>query len=330
MRNLDCIFISYDECNADDNYFHLLSIIPTAKRVHGIKGFDSAHKKAAEISTTDYFITVDADTVIDPIFFNQKVNLNDAEQHVFAVRNAVTGLSSGNGSIKVWNKHSVLTKDTHENANSINASLDFWQVYNSSYYLEKNFGITFPNLTKFHAFRSSFRECFKSVYTLLNKDKSNPSHFIKELTKNKIEVLCSVGLDSMHGIFSILGARVGLLFAVNDSIGASVLHDYDKLNPLCKEFINRFICYESIIEEILQHKYISAANDISIQLSLLSMNESIWFKSLRTMNVSAIENFLQCILPQEKTTFCSEFFGTKVILLSPNDSRLIYNSLNKD
>ena len=48
VTNLDFVFISYREPNADENYADLLNIVPWAKRVHGIKGFDNAHKAAAE------------------------------------------------------------------------------------------------------------------------------------------------------------------------------------------------------------------------------------------------------------------------------------------
>ena len=39
--------------------------VPWAKRVHGVKGSDAAHKACAELSDTDHFITVDGDNIID-------------------------------------------------------------------------------------------------------------------------------------------------------------------------------------------------------------------------------------------------------------------------
>ena len=45
----DVVFLSYDEPNAEENYQHLLSIRPKAKRVHGVKGSDAAHKACAEL-----------------------------------------------------------------------------------------------------------------------------------------------------------------------------------------------------------------------------------------------------------------------------------------
>jgi len=59
----DIIYLSYDEPNAEKNYNDLLQKIPWAKRVHGVKGSDSAHKACAELSETERFITVDGDNI---------------------------------------------------------------------------------------------------------------------------------------------------------------------------------------------------------------------------------------------------------------------------
>ena len=53
---MDFVFLSVDEPNAEKNFADLKRKVPWAKRVHGVKGFDTAHKKAAEISDTDRFI----------------------------------------------------------------------------------------------------------------------------------------------------------------------------------------------------------------------------------------------------------------------------------
>jgi len=70
----DVVFLSYDEPNAEKNYADLCSKLPWAKRVHGVEGSDAAHKACADISETEYFITVDADNIVDPAFFQQEVD----------------------------------------------------------------------------------------------------------------------------------------------------------------------------------------------------------------------------------------------------------------
>ena len=64
IAELDIIYLSYDEPNAEKNYADLLSKVPWAKRVHGVKGSDAAHKACAELSTTDRFVTDHVDNTI--------------------------------------------------------------------------------------------------------------------------------------------------------------------------------------------------------------------------------------------------------------------------
>ena len=44
VSDLDFVYISYKEPNKEENWADLLSKVPWAKRVDGVKGFDSAHK----------------------------------------------------------------------------------------------------------------------------------------------------------------------------------------------------------------------------------------------------------------------------------------------
>ena len=68
ISDLDFVFISFQEPNREENYANLLNIVPWAKRVDGVVGFDNAHKAAAELAETDFFISIDGDNVIDPAF----------------------------------------------------------------------------------------------------------------------------------------------------------------------------------------------------------------------------------------------------------------------
>ena len=48
ISEFDFIFLSYDEPNAEMLYADLLDKVPWAKRVHKVKGFDSAHRACAD------------------------------------------------------------------------------------------------------------------------------------------------------------------------------------------------------------------------------------------------------------------------------------------
>ena len=68
VSDLDFVYISFREPNKEENWADLKNKVPWAKRVDGVVGFDSAHKAAAKLAETDFFISVDGDNVIDERF----------------------------------------------------------------------------------------------------------------------------------------------------------------------------------------------------------------------------------------------------------------------
>ena len=73
ITDIDVVFISYDEPQAEKNWLLLKRIAPWAQRVHGVKGSDAAHKAAAELSTTERFILIDGDNMPDLNFFSRSL-----------------------------------------------------------------------------------------------------------------------------------------------------------------------------------------------------------------------------------------------------------------
>ena len=69
VSDLDFVYISFKEPNKEENWADLRNKVPWAKRVDGVVGFDSAHKAAAELAETDFFISVDGDNIIDESSF---------------------------------------------------------------------------------------------------------------------------------------------------------------------------------------------------------------------------------------------------------------------
>jgi len=116
---LDIVFLSYDEPNADLHYADLCNKVPWAKRVHGIKGSDAAHKAAAELSETEWVITVDADNIVDVNFFNLNIKEDPAiEVYSWTAKNRINGLLYGNGGLKMWKKDFILNMKSHEASDS--------------------------------------------------------------------------------------------------------------------------------------------------------------------------------------------------------------------
>jgi len=162
IRDLDCFFLSYDEPDADSNFNSLVasSSLPL-RRIHGVKGFDAAHKAAANASTTERFITIDADTTeIDPNFWN--INL---PEHVLRSINTYhfkafcpsTLLVYGNGSVKLWNKLTTLNMRSHESVRN-GTSIEFHSEAHSVNLWNK-YSTTQPS--DWCLLRAAFREGFK-------------------------------------------------------------------------------------------------------------------------------------------------------------------------
>lgn len=207
----DIIFLSYDEPNSDLHYADLCAKVPWAKRVHGVKGSDAAHKAAAENSETEWFITVDADNIVDPKFFNIDLDMSDPKIRVYGWcgRNRINGLRYGNGGLKIWNKEFVENMRTHEASESDRAQVDF--CWEEGY---RNFPIAFSESivtgSPFQAWRAGFREGVKM--TLLDGLKVPPQEIQQHIWWHNIHRLrmwSTVGMHEENGKYAILGTRMG-------------------------------------------------------------------------------------------------------------------------
>jgi hypothetical protein len=209
----DIIFLSYDEPNAEKNYSDLLSKAPWAKRVHGVKGSDAAHKACAAKSETEYFVTVDADNIVDPKFFQVEINLDELdldESNVFSWcgKVHVNHLMYGNGGLKLWTRNFVNEMRTHENSDpdDIKGKVEF--CFDHRYYqFNENYSTSFTNSSPFQAWRAGFREGVKM--SLAEGAKVEDVKKIWWQNYHRLLIWCSVGADVENGLWSILGAREG-------------------------------------------------------------------------------------------------------------------------
>ena len=282
----DIIYLSYDEPNAEQNYADLCTKVPWAKRVHGVKGSDSAHKACAELSETDRFITVDGDNRIRPDFLNQEINF---EEHTdlqscvisWAGKNIVNGLMYGNGGIKCWPKDFVLKMRTHENADPKNAhaQVDFcWDVQ----YIQQNscFSDVYNNATAQQAWRAGFREGVKMA--LDRGVKVTVEEFHKNHWKNlhRLYIWLMVGADVEYGKWAIYGAREGLYKTMCTDWDYINVRDFEYLNSMWEEVEPRVVAegLQDSIEElgsILINKL-----DIPIAETPLGSKQSKFFKEV--------------------------------------------------
>jgi hypothetical protein len=247
--NFDFIFLSYDEPNAELLYSELVNLVPWAKRVHGVKGFDTAHRRCAEISDTDFFITVDGDNSVYPEFLDQEIDIAD-DQHdhawTWAGRNYVNGLIYGNGGLKLWSKEYVMNMNSHENSDDPTKSVEFcWS--NKYHEVLGCYSSTMVNGSPMQAWRSGFRE---GVKMCLNRGKRvEPKNFTKDLWPGNIERLCvwaSLGQDVDNGIWSIYGARLGCYMTMFTDWDHSRISDYEAMNLMWNDVQSKDPYKESI------------------------------------------------------------------------------------
>ena len=281
-KDYDIIFLSYDEPNADKNFADLVSKCPWAEHVSGVKGSDSAHKAAAEKSTTDRFITVDADNIINDDFLNQVIDFDentDLTNKVISwtARNIINGLSYGNGGLKCWPKQHVLNMRTHENAPDDNphAQVDF--CWDTQYILMNGtFSTIHNNATPQQAWRAGFREGVKMA--LDQGVRPDYEGFKRNHWKNlhRLYIWLMVGDDVENGSWAIHGAREGLY--------KTMCTDWDYINVRDFEYLNDYWNNKDIADIDKQTAQLGAKLidelDIPIAEIYLNAQQSKFFKSV--------------------------------------------------
>ena len=241
IRDLDIIYISYDEPNCEYNWADLQSKIPWAKRVHGVKGSDSAHKAAANLSDTDRFITVDGDNILydSEDFLNQEITINNLKNLDKVVIswpsiNAINGLIYGNGGIKCWSKKAVLEMRTHESADisNLRAQIDFcWELEYQA--IDRCFSTIKNNASNKQAWRSGFREgikmCLNDGYPVNHLKNIAPTNL------RRLKIWMTVGYDDPVGIYSIFGALQGCYYLRFKKWNFISVRDFDMLDEIWEQ-----------------------------------------------------------------------------------------------
>lgn len=247
----DIIFISYDEPNADVHYADLCDKAPWAKRVHGVKGSDHAHKAAANLSDTDWLITVDADNIVDPAFFDLDLDMSDPKIQVYGWcgKNKINGLRYGNGGIKIWKKEFILGMQTHEASTSDRAQVDF--CWEDGY---RNFPVVYSDSiitgSPFQAWRAGFREGVKM--TLKDGIKVPPMELQDHIwwhNVHRLRMWSTVGAHEEHGLYAIHGARLGTWMTNCTDWDYVQVRDFEILKNIYQENVLHG-CIEKDIQEL--------------------------------------------------------------------------------
>ena len=278
----DIIFLSYDEPNAEKHYADLVTKVPWAKRVHGVKGSDAAHKACAAKCETEYFVTVDGDNIIDPKFLEVEIDIDKlglTKDHVssWCGKVHVNDLMYGNGGLKMWTPKFVNEMKTHENsdANDTKGLVEF--CFDEKYYqFSENYSESFTNASPFQAWRAGFRE---GVKMSLDQGAKVPS--LKNIwwqNYHRLLVWCNIGADVTNGLWSIYGAREGAYLTNCTDWDYSNVRDFDWLTQEWEEK------YSKITDEMLPYEIMGLGetliHECKLELSNVDVSGSKFFKTV--------------------------------------------------
>ncbi len=285
LAEVDCIFLSYDEPNADKNWADLLAKAPWAKRVHGVKGSDAAHKACANSSETDYFITVDADNIVNPKFFDieidlDKVKYKDQTQFSWTGKNTINGLIYGNGGLKCWTRDFVLNMKTHEDAVNDTNQVDFcWQDCYTQ--MSECYSDVVNNATPLQAWRAGFREGVKMTLNRgLKETLYNAQHQLEKRNYQRLLIWSSVGADVENGLWAIYGARLGTYMTNCTDWDYIQVRDFEYLNELFNDVSQKVS--KTSIEENISSLGKELRNKLNLPVAELGIDQSKFFKEVWT------------------------------------------------
>ena len=276
ISDLDFVYISFKEPNKEHNWADLKNKVPWAKRVDGVVGFDNAHKAAADLAETDFFISVDGDNVLDEKFLLETLDFSLTDKqavHRWRAKNSINGLVYGNGGLVGWSKKTCLEMKTHENADSDENQIDFcWGVPHEN--LHNCYSTTVINTTPQQAFVAGYRE---GVKMSTEKGKPlRPETFRKTIWPANLRVLTTwmtVGADVENGKYAMLGARVGCYQTVIAGADHIAVRDLASMEKTYLEFIE----HNEIDKELLAYGE-SIRQRLDIPVADYSDDDSRFFK----------------------------------------------------
>lgn len=284
IKDIDIIYLSYDEPNAEENYADLLTKAPWAKHVHGVEGSDAAHKACARLSETDRFITVDADNKIYADFLEQEIDFKQYPYMKNAVLswcgyNVVNGLMYGNGGLKCWPKDIVLDMKTHEASESEDIASQVEFCWNLDYIqMNSCYSKVYNNASAKQAWRAGFREGVKMG--LDRGTKFSSITFSEEVywqNLHRLMIWQMVGADVTNGIWAMYGARQGCYMTNLTDWDYVQVRDFAYLETLWED-VKKQITPDNILSECTRlGKLLHQTLQIPVD-QVLSVNQSKMFK----------------------------------------------------
>jgi len=219
-KQLDVIFISYYELNAEDNWQRVLEKAPWAKRVDGVTGIFEAHKAAGKLAKSDMFYVVDGDAYLsDDWQFDFQPNIFDRDcTYVWNSINPINNLTYGFGGVKLFNKSKIRYLKSWGTDLTLSVAKKLKVIETVS-------NITKFNTSEYNTWRTAFRECAK----LAKKEDAE--------SNKRLQAWLEPDVTADYHVWAKLGAEQGKAYAASE-LPISNINDYDWLKLQFKGKLN--------------------------------------------------------------------------------------------
>ena len=282
IADLDVVFLSYKEPNKEHNWADLRAKCPWAKRVDGVEGSDAAHKAAGEASSTERFILVDGDNIVDASLFDQQINVDSMPPDAvirWQALNSINGLKYGNGGVSSWTRKFVSEMKTHENSEGDDESLIEFCFHDQYVAVQECFSTSVINTTDKQAWMAGFREGVKM--SLNQGSRVSPANFLKDIWRPNLRNLCiwmSVGADVKNGLWSMYGASQGCTWTTLSEWDHAQTRDFNQLDQIW----DQTIIGENDLAESIKQMHTDLNYHLGLNVALLDSDQSKFIKFINS------------------------------------------------
>ena len=282
IADLDVVFLSYKEPNKEHNWADLRAKCPWAKRVDGVEGSDAAHKAAGEASSTERFILVDGDNIVDASLFDQQIDVDSMPPDAvirWQALNSINGLKYGNGGVSSWTRKFVSEMKTHENSEGDDESLIEFCFHDQYVAVQECFSTSVINTTDKQAWMAGFREGVKM--SLNQGSRVSPANFLKDIWRPNLRNLCiwmSVGADVKNGLWSMYGASQGCTWTTLSEWDHAQTRDFNQLDQIW----DQTIIGENDLAESIKQMHTDLNYHLGLNVALLDSDQSKFIKFINS------------------------------------------------
>ena len=282
IADLDVVFLSYKEPNKEHNWADLRAKCPWAKRVDGVEGSDAAHKAAGEASSTERFILVDGDNIVDASLFDQQIDVDSMPPDAvirWQALNSINGLKYGNGGVSSWTRKFVSEMKTHENSEGDDQSLIEFCFHDQYVAVQECFSTSVINTTDKQAWMAGFREGVKM--SLNQGSRVSPANFLKDIWRPNLRNLCiwmSVGADVKNGLWSMYGASQGCTWTTLSEWDHAQTRDFNQLDQIW----DQTIIGENDLAESIKQMHTDLNYHLGLNVALLDSDQSKFIKFINS------------------------------------------------